>query len=123
MLLRELDQSEDFVAELENMLSVLQQSYDKHSSPAQISYKALNLKLQKSGIYGAINQSIMQNAIDKSEVLANLIKNYDGNGIELTTQADRPEDTDQPQPDLEKTDQGISKTTQQAASRAASSTL
>jgi hypothetical protein len=123
MLLRELDQSEDFVAELENMLSVLQQSYDKHSSPAQISYKALNLKLQKSGIYGAINQSIMQNAIDKSEVLANLIKNYDGNGIELNTQADRPEDTDQPQPYLEKTDQGISKTTQQAASRAASSTL
>lgn len=122
MLLRELDQTPDFIADLENLLTLLVKEYDKKSAPAKFSYRYLNQKLQNSSVYGSVNRKIIDAAKEKSEVLSQLIKNYDGDSITLNTQKDAPED-DVEQPDLEKTDQGITKTTQQAASRAASSSL
>jgi hypothetical protein len=122
MLLRELDQTPDFIADLENLLQLLVKEYDKKSAPAKFSYKFLNQKLQNSSVYGSVNRKIIDAAKEQSEVLDQLIKNYDGDSITLNTKMDEPED-DMPKPDLQKTDQGISKTTQQAASRAASSGL
>jgi deoxyribodipyrimidine photolyase len=123
MLLRELDQSPDFVADLENLLTLLVREYDKKSAPAKFSYKFLNQKLQQSSSYGSVNRKIIDMAKEQSDVLSQLIKNYDADTITLNTRHDAPEDDAAPQPDLDKTDQGITKTTQQAASRAASSSL
>lgn len=122
MLLRELDQTPDFIADLENLLKLLVREYDKKSAPAKFSYNFLNQKLQNSSVYGSVNRKIIDAAKEQSEVLGQLIKSYDGDSITLNTKMDEPEDN-MPKPDLEKTDQGISKTTQQAANRAATSGL
>ncbi len=119
MLLREFDQSDDFISDLENMLNLFLRDYNKQGSPAKIPYEALNNWLQKTGSYGSVNRLIIDQVKDKSDTLSKLISNHDGQGITLNTDAMAPEDEADAQPDLEKTDQGISKTTQQAASRAA----
>ncbi len=119
MLLREFDQSDDFISDLENMLNLFLRDYNKQGSPAKIPYEALNNWLQKTGSYGSVNRLIIDQVKDKSDTLSKLISNHDGQGITLNTDAMAPEDEAEAQPDLEKTDQGISKTTQQAASRAA----
>jgi len=123
MLLLELDQTPDFIADLENLLTLLVREYDKKSAPAKFSYEFINKKLRNSSVYGSVNRVIIDAATEKSEVLSNLIKNYDKNSLTLKTKNDMPDDDSQPQPDLNKTDQGITKTTQQAASRAAQSGL
>ena len=66
---------------------------------------------------------VIDQAVEKSPALRQLIRNYDGNSVTLNTSKEPPKDTLPPQPDLEKTDQGISKTTQQAASSAAQAGL
>lgn len=123
MLLREFDQSDDFISDLENMLNLFLRDYNKQGSPAKIPYEALNNWLQKTGSYGSVNRQIIDQVKDKSDTLSKLINNHDGQGITLNTDALAPEDEADAQPDLEKTDQGISKTTQQAASRAAEKSL
>jgi hypothetical protein len=123
MLLREFDQGADFIGDLENLLQLSLSKYDKENSVAKISYEALSQLLQRSGSYGSVNRNIIDQAVEKSPALKQLIRNYDGNSVTLNTVKDAPTDTAAPQPDLEKTDQGISKTTQQAASRAASAGL
>jgi hypothetical protein len=123
MLLREFDQSNDFISDLENILNLFLRDYNKQGSPAKIPYEALNNWLQKNGSYGSVNRQIIDQVIEKSDTLGKIISNYDGQGITLSTDAAAPDDTAQAQPDLEKTDQGISKTTQQAASRAAEKSL
>lgn len=119
MLLREFDQSDDFISDLENMLNLFLRDYNKQGSPAKIPYEALNNWLQKVGSYGSVNRLIIDQVKGKSDTLSQLIANHDGQGITLNTDTLAPEDEADAQPDLEKTDQGISKTTQQAASRAA----
>jgi hypothetical protein len=123
MLLREFDQGEEFISDLENMLQVSLNKYDNEDSVAKISYEALSQLLQRSGSYGSVNRNIIDQAVEKSPALRQLIRNYDGDSVTLNTEKEAPKDTLQPQPDLEKTDQGISKTTQQAASSAASAGL
>ena len=123
MLLRELDQSTNFVADLENVLNLYLRNYDKASSTGQISYEALSNWLQSLGAYGSVNKRIIDQAIQQSDKLQQLIKNPTDDGITLNTEAPPPEEPTTPEPDLEKTDQGISKTTQQAASAAASQSL
>ena len=83
----------------------------------------MNNWLQKNGSYGSVNRLIIDKVLEKSDTLSKLISNYDGQGITLSTDSAAPDDTAQAQPDLEKTDQGISKTTQQAASRAEEKSL
>jgi len=122
MLLREFDQTPDFIFDLENLLTLLVREYNRKSAPAKFSYKFLNQKLQSSAVYGSVNRRIIDAAIEQSEVLSNLIKNYDADTLTLKTKNDDTED-DVAQPDLDKTDQGVTKTTQQAASRAAQSGL
>jgi hypothetical protein len=123
MLLREFDQSDDFVANIENILKLYLQNYNKESSPGDIPYGAINDWLQGSGSYGSVNRKIIDDLKSQSPVLGSLIKNYDEKGITLNTDVDAPDDTAPAQPDLEKTDQGISKTTAQAASSAATAGL
>jgi len=123
MLLREFDQGEDFLGDLENLLQLSLNKYDKEDSVAKISYEALSQLLQRSGSYGSVNRNIIDQAVEKSPALRQLIRNYDGNSVTLNTSKEPPKDTLPPQPDLEKTDQGISKTTQQAASSAAQAGL
>lgn len=123
MLLREFDQGEDFLGDLENLLQLSLNKYDKEDSVAKISYEALSQLLQRSGSYGSVNRNIIDQAVEKSPALRQLIRNYDGNSVTLNTSKESPKDTLPPQPDLEKTDQGISKTTQQAASSAAQAGL
>lgn len=123
MLLREFDQGEDFIGDLENLLQLSLNKYDKEDSVAKISYEALSQLLQRSGSYGSVNRNIIDQAVEKSPALRQLIRNYDGNSVTLNTSKEPPKDTLPPQPDLEKTDQGISKTTQQAASSAAQAGL
>jgi len=122
MLLREFDQTPDFIFDLENLLTLLVREYNRKSAPAKFSYKFLNQKLQSSAVYGSVNRRIIDAAIEQSEVLSNLIKNYDADTLTLKTKNDDTDD-DAAQPDLDKTDQGVTKTTQQAASRAAQSGL
>jgi hypothetical protein len=122
MLLREFDQTPDFIFDLENLLTLLVREYNRKSAPAKFSYKFLNQKLQSSAVYGSVNRRIIDAAIEQSEVLSNLIKNYDADTLTLKTKNDDTEDN-VAQPDLDKTDQGVTKTTQQAASRAAQSGL
>jgi hypothetical protein len=122
MLLREFDQTPDFIFDLENLLTLLVREYNRNSAPAKFSYKFLNQKLQSSAVYGSVNRRIIDAAIEQSEVLSNLIKNYDADTLTLKTKNDDTDD-DVAQPDLDKTDQGVTKTTQQAASRAAQSGL
>jgi hypothetical protein len=122
MLLREFDQTPDFIFDLENLLTLLVREYNRKSAPAKFSYKFLNQKLQSSAVYGSVNRRIIDAAIEQSEVLSNLIKNYDADTLTLKTKNDDTDD-DVAQPDLDKTDQGVTKTTQQAASRAAQSGL
>lgn len=123
MLLREFDQGQDFIGDLENLLQVSLNRYDNENSVAKISYEALSQLLQRSGSYGSVNRNIIDQAIEKSPALRQLIRNYDGDSVTLNTNKEEPKDTMPDQPDLEKTDQGISKTTAQAASRAAQSGL
>ena len=123
MLLREFDQGNDFIGDLENLLQLSLNKYDKEDSVAKISYEALSQLLQRSGSYGSVNHNIIDQAVEKSPALRQLIRNYDGNSVTLNTSKEPPKDTLPPQPDLEKTDQGISKTTQQAASSAAQAGL
>lgn len=123
MLLREFDQGADFIGDLENMLQLSLNKYDKEDSVATISYEALSQLLQRSGSYGSVNRNIIDQAIEKSPALRQLIRNYDGKSVTLNTDKEAPKDTLPPQPDLEKTDQGISKTTAQAASSAANAGL
>ena len=123
MLLREFDQSQDFVTDLENILNLYLNDYDKENSVGKISYEALSQWLQRAGSYGSINRKIIGDAIAKSDSLQNMIQNYDGDGITLATNAQDPKTPGEQNPDLDKTDQGITKTTQQAASRAASKGL
>jgi hypothetical protein len=122
MLILEFDQSNDFITDLENVLKLELINYNRKKSPGEISYESLSQKLQKLGSYGSVNRRIIDSAIEKSEVLSQLIKSYDEDGIDLSTDEESPKDK-APKPDLEKTDQGISKTTQQAASRAAQKEL
>ena len=119
MLLREFDQGQDFVSDLENILNLYLKKYDKENSVAKISYEALSSWLQRAGSYGSINRNIIGDAINQSDSLKALIQNYDGDGITLNTTAQDAETPGEEQPDMAKTDQGITKTTQQAASRAA----
>ena len=123
MLLREFDQGQDFIGDLENLLQVSLKKYDSENSVAKISYEALSQLLQRSGSYGSVNRNIIDQAVEKSPALKQLIRNYDGNSVTLNTNKEAPKDTMPDQPDLEKTDQGISKTTQQAASSAANAGL
>jgi len=123
MLLRELDQSSNFVADLENVLNLYLKNYDKASSTGEISYEALSQWLQALGAYGAVNKRIIDQAMQQSDKLQQLISNSGEDGITLNTEAPPPEEPKTPEPDLSKTDQGISKTTQQAASSAASQSL
>jgi len=123
MLLREFDQGEDFIGDLENLLQLSLNKYDKEDSVAKISYEALSQLLQRSGSYGSVNRNIIDQAVEKSPALRQLIKNYDGSSVTLNTSKEPPKETLPDQPDLEKTDQGISKTTQQAASSAAQAGL
>lgn len=123
MLLREFDQGEDFIGDLENLLQVSLKKYNNENSTAKISYEALSQLLQRSGSYGSVNRNIIDQAVEKSPALRQLIQNYDGNSVTLNTDKEAPKDTMPDQPDLEKTDQGISKTTQQAASSAAQAGL
>jgi hypothetical protein len=123
MLLREFDQGQDFIGDLENLLQVSLNKYDSEDSIAKISYEALSQLLQRSGSYGSVNRNIIDQAVEKSPALRQLIRNYDGNSVTLNTSKEAPKDTLPSQPDLEKTDQGISKTTQQAASSAAQAGL
>ena len=123
MLLREFDQGEDFIGDLENLLQLSLHKYDKEDSVAKISYEALSQLLQRSGSYGSVNRNIIDQAVEKSPALRQLIRNYDGSSVTLNTSKEPPKETLPDQPDLEKTDQGISKTTQQAASSAAQAGL
>lgn len=123
MILRELDQSTDFVTDLENVLNLYLRNYDKEASTGEISYEALSNWLQALGSYGSVNKQIVDKAIQSSDKLQQLIKNPGEDGITLNTEAPPPEEPKTPQPDLSKTDQGISKTTQQAASSAAEKSL
>jgi hypothetical protein len=123
MLLREFDQGEDFIGDLENLLQLSLNKYDKEDSVAKISYEALSQLLQRSGSYGSVNRNIIDQAVEKSPALRQLIRNYDGSSVTLNTSKEPPKETLPDQPDLEKTDQGISKTTQQAASSAAQAGL
>lgn len=124
MLLREFDQSNDFVSDLENALNLYLRNYDNESSAATISYEALSSLMQRTGSYGAINRKIVDDAIAQSDSLKNIIRTPLGNaGITLNTKVGSPEETEAGGPDLEKTDQGISKTTAQAASSAANAGL
>ena len=123
MLLREFDQGQDFVADLENILNLYIKKYDSENSVAKISYETLNTLLQRAGSYGSVNQKIIGDAVGQSDSLEQLIQNYDGDGITLNTRAQSPETPGKEEPNLAKTDQGITATTQQAASRAASKGL
>lgn len=122
MLILEFDQSNDFITDLENVLKLELVNYNRKKSPGKISYASLSQKLQKLGSYGSVNRRIIDSAIEQSEVLDQLIQSYDDSSISLSTDEEAPKDN-APKPDLEKTDQGISKTTQQAASRAAQKEL
>lgn len=123
MLLREFDQGQDFVSDLENILNLYLKKYDKENSVAKISYETLSAWMQRAGSYGSLNRKIVGDAIAKSDSLGNLIQNYDGSGITLNTHKQEDEVPGQEQPNLDKTDQGITSTTQQAASRAAQKSL
>jgi hypothetical protein len=123
MLLREFDQSEDFLSDLENVLNLYLKDSDKKRSPAKINYETINNWLTRANVYGRVNKSIIDAAIEKSDTLRNLIARTEDNYLVLNTDIDKPKDDTVAQPDLEKTDQGISKTTQQAASRAAQSSI
>lgn len=122
MLIFEFDQSQDFIADLENVLQLELKKYNRAKSPGKISYQSLSQKLRRFGSYGSINRLIIDKAVESSSVLAQIIKSYDGTSLDLNTDQTSPRDKTQ-KPDLEKTDQGISKTTQQAASRAAEKEL
>jgi hypothetical protein len=123
MLLREMDQGSDFLSSLESVLSLyLSQANDKNGL-ADIDYASLERKMQSLSQPGRINQAIMNQAVQSSEALDNMIHNVGPQGITLNTDNPPPEATADAQPDLEKTDQGISKTTAQAASRAAEKSL
>lgn len=123
MLLREMDQGQDFVSDLENILHLYLRDYDKEGAAANLNYETLNGLLQRAGSYGSVNRKIIDDAINKSDSLRQLVRDYDEEGITLNTNKDSVDPDVQDQPDLEKTDQGISKTTAQAASRAASKGL
>jgi len=105
------------------LLQLSLNKYDKEDSVAKISYEALSQLLQRSGSYGSVNRNIIDQAVEKSPALRQLIRNYDGSSVTLNTSKEPPKETLPDQPDLEKTDQGISKTTQQAASSAAQAGL
>jgi hypothetical protein len=79
--------------------------------------------MQRAGSYGGINRKIIGDAIAQSDSLKQLIQNYDGDGVTLNTNAQSQETPGEEQPNLDKTDQGITSTTQQAASRAAEKSL
>lgn len=123
MLLREFDQGNDFISDLENILKLSLTNYDKKDSVGKVNYETLSNMLQRSGSYGSINRNIIDQAVAQSPALKQLIKNYDGDSVTLNTHEEEPTDPAAPQPDLEKTDQGISKTTAQAASSAATAGL
>lgn len=123
MLLREFDQGRDFVTDLENILNLYLKKYDSENSVAKISYETLNALLQRAGTYGSVNRKIIGDAIAQSDSLQQIIQNYDGDGVTLNTNAQSQETPGEEQPNLDKTDQGITTTTQQAASRAASKGL
>lgn len=123
MLLREFDQGQDFVSDLENILNLFLKKYDKENSVAKISYETISSWMQRAGSYGGINRKIIGDAIGQSDSLKQLIQNYDGDGITLNTNAQSQETPGEEQPNLDKTDQGITATTQQAASRAAEKSL
>ena len=122
MLLREVDQGGDFISSLEAALDLYLDQANAKGLTATIDYATLGRLMTRFGLVGKINQHIIDSAIAKSEALQTLIANHDGEGITLNTDSEPPKD-EVDQPDLEKTDQGISKTTQQAASRAAEKTL
>ena len=119
MLLREFDQGQDFISDLENILNLYLKKYDKENSVAKISYEALSAWMQRAGSYGSINRKIIGDALNKSDSLKQIIQNYDGDSVTLNTNAQSPDSSGEEQPNLDKTDQGITTTTQQAASRAA----
>jgi hypothetical protein len=123
MLIFEVDQGHDFVSDLENAINLYIRQSDVEGSVADVNYETLSQWLQRSGSYGSVNRKIIDAAVAKSPSLKNMITNYDNDSVTLNTVAAEPADAAAPQPDLEKTDQGISKTTQQAASRAAQSGL
>ena len=122
MLILEFDQGNDFITDLENVLKLELINYNRKKSPGEISYASLSQKLQRLGSYGSVNRRIIDSALEKSEVLDQLIKSYDNNSVSLNTDEESAKDKT-PAPDLEKTDQGITKTTQQAASRASQKEL
>lgn len=123
MLLREFDQGNDFISSLETALNLyLDQANDKDEL-GKIDYATLGRLMGRVGSYGSVNHKVIDAALGQSEALKTLIQNYDSEGITLNTNKEPPANTAAQQPDMEKTDQGISKTTAQAASSAAQQSL
>ena len=125
MLLREMDQGGDFVSSLETALNLYLDQANTDEDTVHIDYATLSRLMTRLGAYGSISRGVIDKAVNspQGEALKNMIQNYGADGITLNTDVQAEQPTAQPQPDMEKTDQGISKTTQQAASSAATAGL
>jgi hypothetical protein len=124
MLLREMDQGGDFVGSLETALNLYLSNANDTNGTVTIDYGTLTrLMARVDGFSGKLNKDIIGQAKTKSDALMTMIHAVGNDGITLSTNAEPGDENEMPTPDLEKTDQGISKTTQQAASSAAQSSL
>lgn len=124
MLLREMDQGGDFVSSLETALNLYLSNANDQGGTVTIDYGTLTrLMARVDGYSGKLNKDIIGQAKTKSDALMTIIHAVGEDGITLSTNAEPSDENELPTPDLEKTDQGISKTTAQAASSAAQSSL
>jgi hypothetical protein len=119
-----MDQGGDFVGSLETALNLYLSNANDTNGTVTIDYGTLTrLMARVDGFSGKLNKDIIGQAKTKSDALMTMIHAVGNDGITLSTNAEPGDENEMPTPDLEKTDQGISKTTQQAASSAAQSSL
>lgn len=114
----------NFIDSLVTTLNLIRDDSNAKTSTGELSYLAIGQMMSReSQMSPPANKwyEIFDKAYNESPALQAIVKNYNGKGIILDT--DKKEPKNPAGPNMAKTDQGVSQTTQNAASSGAAATL
>jgi hypothetical protein len=121
MRLFEFAGDDDVVDTLTSVLHQLLNQSDSKASTSELTYPAISQLLQRAGSYGMMDYKLFDKIYHENPQIQAVIQDYNGQRVKLAT--DKQPEKGPAGPNMAKTDQGVSQTTQQAASSGASATL
>jgi hypothetical protein len=121
MRLFEFAGSDDVTDTLTSVLHLMLNQSDSSASTSELTYPAISQLLQRAGEFGQMDYKLFDKLYKENPAIQALVQSYSGKGIRLNTH--KQPDKGTPGPNMAKTDQGVSQTTQNAASSGAAATL